>query len=133
MTHAVTLPYADFDSGHEDQLDVYLRFIGHFRSVPVSRIETKILTSIQFTADLMECSDAHIAKVLVEIGLRAPRDAFPIDFLNYFDRSMKRTGWAVGAPSEAMLDLSDSWSVMHANTNYEIPISYLPESKTITH
>ncbi len=58
---------------------------------------------------MMGHSDAHIAKILVDMGLRAPRMAFPVDFLEFADASLMRSGWEVGGPTAALLDLKAHW------------------------
>lgn len=72
-------------------------------------MEIKILSAMQFTADMMGYSDAHIAKILVDCGLRAARIAFPADFLDHADQSLQRTGWEVGAPDAALNALKGYW------------------------
>ncbi len=81
----------------------------HLRNVPTSRTEIKILSAIQFTADMMGHSDAHISKVLVDFGLRAPRMAFPADFLKFADAALMRSGWEIGGASPAMKELKLFW------------------------
>ncbi len=92
-----------------DEINIYARFMRHLRHVPNSRPEIKILAALQFTADMQGHSDAHIAKTLVELGLRAPRLAFPADFLKFADRALMRTGWDIGGPSAALLELKQHW------------------------
>lgn len=96
---------------HSDttEMDVYARFMRHLRYVPNSKDEIKILSAIQFTADMMDHSDAHIAKILVDLGLRAPRMAFPADFLKFADNALMRSGWDIGGPSVALYQLKDHW------------------------
>ncbi len=96
-------------NGAEMEMEVYVRFMRHFRHVPNNRMEIKILSAIQFTADMTDHSDAHIAKILVDFGLRAPRMAFPADFLRFADHSLMRSNWVVGGPSKALLALKDHW------------------------
>ncbi len=109
----ITLPYLEKDNTTEQQREIYSRFIGHMRHVPISRMEIKILSSIQFSADMMDSSDAYISKELVELGLRAPRIAFPIEFLDYADRALARHGFEIGAPSKAVQDLAKQWLVVN--------------------
>ncbi len=109
QTEAIILPLAPETEREEMDRVVYSRFIGHMQHVPNGRKEIKILSSIQFTADMMGHSDAHIAKILVDMGLRAPRMAFPVDFLEFADASLMRSGWEVGGPSAALLDLKAYW------------------------
>lgn len=89
--------------------DVYARFMRHLRQVPNSRLETKILAAIQFTADMMDTGDALVAKTLVDMGLRAPRRAFPVAFLDFADRAMLRSSWEHGLPPASVMGLNHHW------------------------
>lgn len=91
------------------EMEVYAKFMRHLRCVPNSRAEIKILSSISFTADMMVTSDEHVAKVLVEAGLRAPRSAFPQGFLAHIDQSFMREGHSIGAASEDYISLGAHW------------------------
>jgi hypothetical protein len=93
----------------EYDLAVYARFMRYLRHVPNNRIEIKILSAILFTADMMDHSDAHIAKSLVDWGLRAPRLAFPAGFLEYADAALMREDWEVGAASSGLMELRAYW------------------------
>lgn len=93
-------------------MKVYARFMRYLRCVPNSRMEIKVLSAIQFTADILDYSDAHVAKLLVDLGLRAPRVAFPADFLRYADQALMRNGWDVGGPSQGVLALRDYWNLI---------------------
>ena len=103
------LPLPPSLNGRADDMELYARFMRHLRNVPNSRLEIKILSAIQFTADMMDHSDSHIAKTLVDLGLRAPRMAFPAEFLRFIDRSLMRSGWEIGGPSAAVLELKSHW------------------------
>ena len=92
------------------EMEIYARFMKHLRYVPNSKSEIKILSAIQFTADMTDHSDAHVSKALVELGLRAPRMAFPAEFLKFADQSLMRNGWEVGGPSAALLELQSFWN-----------------------
>ena len=97
------------EGGQREDMAVYARFMRHLRHVPNSRMEIKVLSAMQFTADMMGYSDAHIAKILIDCGLRAARIAFPADFLDHADASLQRTGWEVGAPDAALNELKSYW------------------------
>ncbi len=95
---------------HENgEMGIYAKFMQHLRHVPNSRMEIKVLSAIQFTADMVDCSDAHVAKLLIELGLRAPRMAFPAEFLSFADQSLMRNSWDVGGPSKALCELQGFW------------------------
>lgn len=91
------------------EMEIYARFMRHLRQVPNSRMEIKILSSIQFTADMLDLGDALVAKTLCDLGLRAPRKAFPISFLDFADRALQRRAWDNGAPPASILALRSHW------------------------
>jgi len=97
------------DLKESTEMEIYARFMRHLRMVPNSREEIKILSAIQFTADMVDVGDALVSKVLVDLGLRAPRKAFPASFLEHVDRSLMRTGWEIGGPSKSVLALKKHW------------------------
>ena len=92
-----------------DEMAVYAWFMRHLRHVPNNRMAIKILSTIQFTADMLGFSDEHVAKTLVELGLRAPRMAFPAAFLEYADQALMRSGWEIGGPSNGLQELKTYW------------------------
>ncbi len=120
MSDTILLPYINFDTATEDQIDIYLHFTAHYRNTPQIEARFKVLNAIQYVAVLMDHSDEYISRQLVEMGLRAPRHSFPIDFLSYFDRAIERKGQHIGGPSEAMLELLDQWNGMSVPM-YDIP------------
>lgn len=93
------------------EMDVYVRFMRHLRQVPNSRMDVKILSSIQFTADMLDTSDALIARMLVDMGLRAPRAALPVSFLDFVDNIFRRAVWdsGVNAPQATLVALKRHW------------------------
>ncbi|MBX2834916.1 MAG: hypothetical protein KTR28_08080 [Micavibrio sp.] len=109
LKETVNLPVPP-ETREEQDMEIYARFMRHLRCVPNSRSEIKVLSAVQFTADMLGCSDAHIARVLVDLGLRAPRAALPADYLRFADQCLMRSGWEVGGPSPALLDLREFWN-----------------------
>lgn len=97
------------DALHDVEMEVYARFMRHLRHVPHSREDIKILATIQFVADMLDFADGQVARMLVDMGLRAPRLAFPADFLNFVDRSLMRNDWDVDAARSSMKDLRAYW------------------------
>lgn len=120
MTNTLELPSTDTAQSvilplppelqEDGDMKVYARFMRYLRHVPNSRMEIKVLSAIQFTADILDCSDAHVAKLLVDLGLRAPRMAFPAEFLAFADQSLVRNEWDVGGPSKGMVALQTHWN-----------------------
>ncbi|MCI5059637.1 MAG: hypothetical protein MRY79_01040 [Alphaproteobacteria bacterium] len=92
-----------------DEMEIYGRFMRHLRLVPNSRMEIKVLSAIQFTSDMLDLTDALVAKTLVDLGLRAPRAALPSNYLEHVDRSLMRSGWEVGSPTASALELRNFW------------------------
>lgn len=105
----ITLPLPPTDKQAISEMDIYARFMRHLRMVPNSRAEIKVLSAIQFTADMMDIGDALVAKTLVDLGLRAPRRALPEAYLDHVDRSLMRSGWEVGGPTPSSCALKSYW------------------------
>lgn len=111
--------------------EVYKKFMAHLREVPIRKPEIKILSSIQFTADMLDLADAHVAKILVDLGLRAPRLAFPAQYLQFADASMMRLGSRIGGPNMALLELRQYWMKYHRESFEEnfIPLTNHSDTK----
>jgi len=90
-------------------MEAYARFMQHLRRVPHNRMEIKILSAIQFTADMMDYTDAQIAKMMVDLGLRVNRCGLPMDYLEFADASLMRSGWDVGGPTASLNALKAYW------------------------
>ena len=110
MTTFINYPIPPTDTSKHIEMDIYARFMRHIRLVPHNREEIKVLIAIQFVSDMTASSEAHVSKVLVELGLTGPRSAFPAEYLDYVDASMMREGFEYGAPSMHTKDLVDFWS-----------------------
>jgi len=88
---------------------VYARFMHYLRGVRHRDAALRILSAIRFSSDILDYSDAHVAKVLVDLGLRAPRRAFPADFLSFADEALLREAHDFGAPNAALQELQMYW------------------------
>lgn len=79
-------------------------------------IERRILSAIYRTADLTDNSDAYVAKILAENGLKANRSAFPQDFLAYIDKMViKPRQFSYFNLSEKLYGLIDLWNNQHCD------------------
>ena len=108
----IILPLPSMSVTDRAEIALYARFMRHLRHVPNSRMEIKVLSAIQFTADMLGHCDAYVAKVLVDLGLRAPRVAFPAEFLKFVDAALMRSAWDVGGPSKSIIELREYWDVV---------------------
>ncbi len=125
------LPPENTDT-QRDEMEIYARFMRHIRHVPTSRMEIKILSAIQFTADMLDQSDALVAKTLVDLGLWAPRQAFPSEFLTFVDRSLQRTAWDCDGPSESIVALKGHWDrIGESRFIGNLPGEYVVFSETV--
>lgn len=129
MDSKTCLPLPPAESARTE-MEIYARFMRHLRMVPNSEMDIKILSAIQFTADLLDIGDALVAKTLVDQGLRAPRKAYPASYLEFIDRSLMRTGWDVGGPTVSAAALKQHWdligedkfaAVRHVDTQLPLP------------
>lgn len=114
--------------------EIYVRFMKHIRLVPNARMDIKILSAIQFTSDMMDLNDALVAKTLADMGLRAPRCAFPETYLEFVDCSFMRTGWDVGGPCASALAVKDHWDSIGEEKSVGILVSdKLPRTSSSLH
>ena len=97
------------EAKESSDMEIYARFMRHLRNVPNSRAEIKVLSAIQFTADMLDIGDALVAKTLVDCGLRAPRQSFPAEYLEFIDKSLLRSGWEIGGPTASAAELKAHW------------------------
>ena len=108
--HLPLPPCIDQNLEHQKfAMAVYARFMRHMRYSERRRESVKVLESIRFVADLMDHSDAHIAKVLTTLGMRAPRAAYPQAFLDFVDNAMRCSAWQLGAADSKLKDLYSYW------------------------
>ncbi len=112
LSESVLLPLPPLETMDALDMEIYARFMRHVRLVPNSRSEIKILSAIQFTSDMMDLNDAIVAKTLADMGLRAPRKAFPESYLEHVDRSLMRSGWDVGGPCASSVEMKKHWDVI---------------------
>jgi hypothetical protein len=130
-------PSADRDARFE--MEIYARFMRHLRNVPNSRMEIKILSAIQFTADMLDIREELVAKTLVDLGLLAPRKAFPGTFLDFCDRMMLRGLNPFredrDSPPPAVSALKEHWDATGENRFGPLPVHYavFKESNYISH
>lgn len=114
LSDRVILPIPEIsvsrDAAANTEMEIYARFMRHLRNVANSRMEIKVLTSIQFVADMLDLPDSVVAKTLVDLGLRAPRMALPVEFLDHADASLVRDDWEVGAANRALRELQGHWA-----------------------
>lgn len=109
MSENIILPMPPTEKQARSEMEVYARFMRHLRLVPNSRLEIKVLSAIQFTADMLDISDALVAKMLVDMGLRCSRRALPSEYLDFLDKALLRQGWEVGGASAASTELKAHW------------------------
>jgi hypothetical protein len=105
----IVLPLPPEDRQAHSEMEIYSRFMRYLRLSPSHEAEVKILSSIQFTADLLDIGEALVSKTLVDLGLRATRKAFPTEYLNHVDDSLLRSGWDVGGPTAGIAELKAHW------------------------
>lgn len=107
---AVVLPLPpDTVAGADYEMEIYVRFMRYLRHSPGKGADLKILSAIQFTADMLNLSDALVAKTLVDLGLRASRRAFPSEYLDHIDRSLMNAGWSIGGLTFPVRALRRYW------------------------
>lgn len=91
------------------EMECYVRFMRCLRTHPNSRMTIKILSAIRSAADFMKAEEDHVAKVLIDLGLRAPQAAFPSSFLRHCAASIGRTGEGGFPPPPSIRALYAHW------------------------
>lgn len=109
-TDRVILPLPPLGDDTKLEMEVYARFMRHLRYVPNSRMEIKVLTAIQYVADMMDMQDCQVAKILVDLGLRGSRMALPAMYLEYADYALMRGKWDMEAANASLRELYEYWA-----------------------
>ncbi len=104
----IILPFVTTDIGSFER-QIYDMFVFYLRQSNGPGLSLKILSAIEYVASCFDTNQAQIAKVLVDLGLRAPRTGFPPDFLNYVDAAMMKTSWEFGSACISIRELYDHW------------------------
>lgn len=80
----------------QDEMEIYVYFMRYLRLhtnfLAQKRQDIKISCAIEFAADQTGYSPDLVASLLVGMGLKAPRAAFPASFLFYCDDALSGTG-----------------------------------------
>lgn len=105
---SIIFPFVSVSCDRE-QLAIYNLFMQQVRGDASSQNAETLLSAIYTTAQTLNYNEAHVAKVLVDFGLRAPRGAFPVGFLRFADRSLGCSFWSVESPSRSLLALKKHW------------------------
>lgn len=113
-TH-ILLPLPPLEATHQAdentkiEMDIYVRFMRCLRNVSNLRRETAILTSLQFVSDMMELPIKEVVSILVNLGLRAPRAAFPESYVKLIDQSTMQDIYDVRCTRFPLRDLRQHW------------------------
>lgn len=105
----VLLPLPPEDAHYKYEMEVYAKFMRFLRTQPNSRMDIKVLTATQSVAQNMEVEIDQIAKILVDLGLRAPRMAFPGQFLRFCDVALQRRALEYKSPQKSIRELYRHW------------------------
>jgi hypothetical protein len=108
FTATIVLPLSPVE---KDNLDgqICQKFLRHLRHVPSENASVKILASIQYSADMLGLSDALVSKILVDYGLRAPRESFPSGFLGHIDDMLLKYSPDYLGISPSVQELAQHW------------------------
>lgn len=80
-------------------------------------IGEKLRFAIEMTAAKMGTSSAHVARLLVDYGLRAPRHAFPPSFVDFVDTTPEPKMAILRAAQDFdVMQLKDFWAALRPAT-----------------
>ncbi len=105
----IQLPYAP----NEEALDsrccyTFGRFYKILRGHEPS---SRVLKAIGLTSEEIGFSPVYIARILVENGLRAPKQSFPHGFIDFVESKSGMDPWAAGAMTYAQNKLAKFWQI----------------------
>lgn len=86
----VKYPYPPLRILADTEMEIYAHFMRTFRHAVSSDISKNIQIAMECTAHKLGMNEADIASVLVSLGLKAPREAFPQSYLNFIDKHLLR-------------------------------------------
>jgi len=113
MQPIYTMPVPPVDSSPD--MPYYQAFVHAMNRTKAPSIAEKLRTAIALTAELTQTSPAHIARLLVDYGLRAPRNAFPDSFVDYVEsRPAPKSFVPVTAVDTDVIALKDFWQTLLA-------------------
>lgn len=105
-------PLEPTDENAKFEMDIYVRFMRCLRNVSNLRRETAILTSLQFVSDMVEMPIKEVVGILVDLGLRAPRTAFPESYVKLIDQSTMQDIYDVRRSQFPLKDLRHHWQAI---------------------
>lgn len=122
MTDSRKIIFPILENAKDNQeYEVINIFLIRFRDLNDCRDDVRVLKSIYKTADLTACSDGLVAKILIDHGLRAPRQSLPQEFLDHIDGlALRKTSLMSMKLKESYRDLKDFWINQGGN-----PFSFL--------
>ena len=108
----ILLPLPPLQVEAEFEMEVYVRFMRCMRPISNRQLDMKICMAIQFVADMMQAPIIQVSKILVDLGLRAPRMAFPEAYLEFIDQLAMRGIHDFGYSNRALRDLRHHWQAI---------------------
>ncbi len=109
-TEQITYPYCA-QTGNDSQASqivyTFFKFLKfhHQETNPVRRIKK----SLAETAMALDYSQDYTAKILVDMGLKAPLNAFPTSYINHLKTHAAYNPWSAGALSYAENKIVKAW------------------------
>jgi hypothetical protein len=118
LTPLYTMPVPPIQD-HPDYT-YYQAFVHAMNRLPKNlNISLKLRKAIEQSADHTITSPAHIARLLVDYGLRAPRASFPKSFLDFIDQCPQQNAengydrMARSAIDSDVIELKDFWTSLN--------------------
>ena len=118
MQPLYTMPVPPADSSPD--FVYHQAFVHAMNRVENSSIALKLRQAIIDTADRTKTSPAHVARLLVDYGLRAPRHAFPDSFVDFVDsRPEPKLSVLRAAQDLDVLELKNFWQALRPQMTEE--------------
>lgn len=105
-------PLEPAESKSKFEMEIYVRFMRCLRNISNMPREMAILTALQFVADMMEMIVTEVVEILVDLGLRAPRSAFPESYVKLIDQATMQDIYDVRLSHFPLRDLRHHWQAI---------------------
>ena len=116
--HKFSIPYPNMDT------DPFLlrcnrTFMTYFHNIKSDDPGFKTYCAIHMTAEALNNSAENISRMLVEIGLRAPIEAFPKSFTSYIQDKKSKAKWDRSGTTSAQKELAHIWQQPDENWHFK--------------
>lgn len=92
------------------EMEIYAHFMRYLRYQTHRLQDLRIYSAIFYTSGALRIDEDLVSKTLVDLGLRASRDAFPESYLNFCDHIRRRLPTEFQMSPKSVQNLQRHWA-----------------------